>query len=373
MNIEAHLAELEVAGAAPLRHLVARLRTLPEVEPSTDLPERIMRAVAQERRGRPLPRMVWRMAQVVAAVVLAAITLIYCQSYFGGSSNRHLVWLAAQQQADGSWEPARHGAAPVYRPALTALALMALSKEHEQYAAQINKAAQALCAMQTPDGAFGGHGRAASYNQAMAVCALAALPWSGNAARADSTPHATVVQETLTRSVAYSSRTQSAQGGWDYEEHSEGNAALTAWQVRALAAAAQHGVAQADIPLRKGLRWLCAATRDDGSVAYHRASFGHSECLTALAAYSLMTAGKPYSGLPELGRKMVGALATGDTNTADCYRDYAKCLALSAAGARQQAATLRNVMQKHIDTGTPDQWSQVGGTLYAHALAAQID
>ena len=165
------------------------------------------------------------------------------------------AWLAACQEADGAWQPARHGGDPAYRPALTALAALALARDPaDRFREGVRRATDALVALQTADGAFGGEGRVRAYNQAIAAYALATLA-----------PHGPATAAALERAVAFSRAGQSAEGGWDYEAGSEGNTAVTAWQVRALAAAAERGVGQANIPLRKGLRWLRGAARSPGS------------------------------------------------------------------------------------------------------------
>ena len=367
MRLEAHLNDLAAPEAAAFRALAARLRTLPERVPSSDLTGRILAAVEQEKsRKRTFfrtPAPWWGAAAAAAAAgLIAAVSLITPPDPSGGSGpDSGTAWLAANQEADGTWNPSRHGGAAEYRPALTALAALALARAPDAYAENIRRACAALAALQTPEGAFGGTGRAQLYNQAITTYALASL----DARRADLKP-------VLERAVGFIGARQSAAGGWDYEEGSEGNAAVTAWQVRALACAGEQGVALTDTPLRKGLRWLRRSTRGDGSVAYHRASVTRSESLTALAAYALITAGKAFPQLPELGRLAAGSLSADGTppTAADCYRDYVKVLAFDSAGSSQQADQVRQQMAACASAGHPDQWATVGGKLYTTALTA---
>ncbi|MDD4175045.1 MAG: hypothetical protein PHN34_12470, partial [Kiritimatiellae bacterium] len=376
MNLNAHLSELPAAEAAAFRTLVARLQAAPQREPAPQLASRILAAVASERTQRPTLNAqpittnhkpvtsnyrLWRWAAALAAGLLAALTLFDrpAAPQPADPAADPAAWLAASQEADGAWQPARHGGDPAYRPALTALAALALARDPaDRFREGVRRAAAALVAMQAADGAFGGEGRVRAYNQAIATCALATLA-----------PHGPAAAAALERAVACSRAGQSAEGGWDYEAGSEGNAAVTAWQVRALAAAAERGVGQANIPLRKGLRWLRGAARGAGGVAYHRGSAGRSESLAALAAYTLMTSGRSFEGLPALGRNLTAALSAAD-GAADCYRDYAKVMAFESAGDTARAEAVRGGMLHRRQAGAQDPWEPIGGTLYTCAFTA---
>ncbi len=365
MKLENHLGELAAPDAAAFRTLATRLRARPEREPTDGLSDRIMAAVdaerARNRRRFRMPAPWWGVA--AAAGLLAAVTLFdlsdRCRSaQTMAQQDGRIAWLAANQEADGTWSPSRHGGAEAYRPALTALSALALDRAHGTHSAQVRQACAALAARQGATGAFGGEGRAQLYNHAITTFALATL-----------CPREPALKPILQRALAFIRAQQTAEGGWDYEPHSEGNAAVTAWQVRALACAEAQGFAEAKMPLRKGLRWLRGSTRDGNSVAYHRGSTAHSESLTALAAYALITAGKDFPGLPDLGRQVAGSLsASAGAESADCYRDYAKVLAFDSVGARPQADAVRRQMLKVQEAGTLDQWESVGGKLYTTAL-----
>lgn len=362
MKLTAHLNELPASDAAAFRALVERLRSVPDREPSAGLAGRVLAAVDAERarRRRRTPAPWWGLA---AALLVAALSLfsVYRQGpSCGAPAADGLAWLAAAQEPDGTWSPAKHGGSEAYRPALTALSALALARGTEgRYAAHLGRACAALASLQAADGAFGGHGRERLYNHALATFALATL-YSGQPA----------LKPVLERAVAFSRTRQTAEGGWDYEPRSEGNAALTAWQVRALACAGRQGFEGAAVPLRKGLRWLRGSTREDGSVAYHRESVTRSDSLTALAAYTLITAGDAFPGLPALGRHVAGTLsaAAAPEKGADCYRDYVKALAFESAGSGAQAEAVRRQMVARQKAGDRDQWQSVGGRLYTTAL-----
>ena len=368
MNFETHLNELAPADAAAFRALAGRLRAAPQREPSVGLSERVLAAVDAERtrnrRRFHVPAPWWGVA--AAAALAAALSLLsvyqHCARPAAPADQADgYAWLAANQEQDGTWSPAKHGGDESYRPALTALAALALDRAPGGFAPQLRRACDALAALQTAEGAFGGAGRARLYNHAITTFALATL-----------CPKHPALKPALGRALAYVGAQQTVQGGWDYEPGSEGNAAVTAWQVRALASAEAQGFEAAKVPLRKGMRWLRSVARDDGSIAYHRDSAARSDSLTALAAYALITAGKEFPGLPELGRQAAGSLsaAPGQAAVADCYRDYAKVLAFDSAGANALAETVRKQMHAQQKSAQPDQWAKVGGQLYTTALTA---
>lgn len=367
MNFDAHMSELSAEDAKAFRELAARLRAAPEREPTASLDGRILAAVDAERarlcRRARLRSPWWGAAAAAVALALAAL-------YFGardaasafGSHGSGVAWLAEAQEADGTWSPAKHGGSEAYRPALTALSALALAHSGKRrYDARVTRACAALVSLQAADGSFGGEGRARLYNQAIAAYTLASLHRSRPA-----------VNPAVERALAFIRDQQSLEGGWDYEAGSTGNAAITAWQVRALSCAEAEGFEAARIPLRKGLRWLRGSARDDGSMAYHRGSTSRSDGLTALAAHALITAGREFPGLPELGRLAVDSLSVGSEScaTANCYRDYARVLAFEAAGAKRQANAVRSRMAKLQKGGQPDQWESAGGKVYTTALAA---
>lgn len=366
MTVDTHLEHLPEAEAASLRGIVARLRAMPEREPSEGLTGSILAAADAERarearRFRP-PAPWWGFVAAASVILCASLAVVFMGRRAGVGVAEGVAWLAESQEADGTWDPVRHGGAGAYRPALTALAALALAREPGAYAGQVGRACHALARCQEADGSFGGAERAGLYNHAITTFALASLY-----------PAQPELAPVLARAVAFIRARQTAEGGWDYEAGSEGNAAIGAWQVRALACAAEKGFAGAEVPLKKGLRWLRGTARDDGSVAYHRGSPGASESVNALAAYALITSGKAYPELSEAGRFVAGRLraAAEGTAGADCYRDYAKVLAFEAAGAEGPAESVRRQMAAGRGrAATQDQWGSVGGKLYTTALTA---
>ena len=377
MDITAHLGELHMSDAQDFREIVRLLRARPEVEPSPGLHDRVL-AQLPERTRRSV--MWWRWGAPLAAslvVLLALAGLLNLPSHTASDANEDIRWLAENQEADGTWDPARHGGTEAFRPALTALAVLALQFHAESsyrvesshvdttrfdsiYTPHISKGIAALAALQTEDGSFGGDSSQAKlYNLAMATYTLAQAQHSSTA--------------TLSRAIACLNACQQPDGSWTYAElvfgapgsTHEGNAAITAWMTRALAIAEAHGNAGATIPLRKGLRWLRDNVRDDGRMAYHPAS-APSDTLTALSAHSLIEAGKLFPDLQALGIRMTDAINIQPSDTTDCYRDYAKILAFESAGKTAKAESVRRQLRQNPRSQDP--WRIAGGQLYTAAL-----
>ncbi len=372
MNLLAHIDELGASPeAAAFRTLTMRMRSAAEIEPSPGLTGRIMSAVDRDAKEpqRPLrePRTPgmkpWFGAAAAAAAVLA---LFVFRSAFlaqmgvggatGGAAQESTQWLARCQEQDGSWNPARYGGAKSYQPALTALSALALHREGARYAVEVRRARAYLAAIQRSDGSFGGQGRERFYNQALATYALAETAAAGGEL------------EPLRRAAGAIIDSQSVQGGWDYEGDSEGNAAITAWQIEALAAAGAAGVPDVDLSVRKGLRWLRGMADAGGRVSYNRGAAGASETVSALTAHTLLTAGAAFPELSATGRRVVAALGSGASGGDDLYRDCMKVRAFDAAGATDAAGVLRRSIASARGDAASDQWGKVGGRLYMESL-----
>jgi prenyltransferase beta subunit len=372
MNLITHINEAESAEErTAFKTLVERLRCVTEIEPSPALSARIMNALDSEskvcrkapRKNRAFDLKPW---YGIAAVVMAVLTLlIFSDSLLkqmrrsGCSVSAHAQWLADNQESDGSWNPARHGGSELYQPALTALAMLALHKSGDTFNYEVLRARRYLKEIQNPNGSFGiGRGRERFYNQAMVTYALA-MTGAGD--------HNAAVLE---RAVTLIKRDQSAAGGWDYTAGSEGNSAITAWQIQALAAAEKVGVRGTHAPVKKGLRWLRGMTDSNGGVSYKRGSSTLSDTVNALTAYTLLTAGEAFPELSSTGQRIAASLelVSSDKVSADLYRDSMKVRAFKAAGANDAAELLKNRIVKSGIAPYQDQWSKIGGRLYFESL-----
>ena len=395
-RFERHRAACPTCAAAVAGHVdfVARLRALPGPQPSATLTGRIMGALALEDaaqqapvRQRPPLRLHQSLGLATAACLLLALGLHW--SGILGTARRPTAapagdplaeavdWLAAQQEADGSWLPSRTGGIDAYQPALTALATLALhSHAPQRHAAATQRGVAALQAMQAADGSFGTADGARLYNHAFATHALLML-------------HATVAPDdplaaTLQRAVAFARATQNSEGGWDYTAEGTGNTSLSVWQLTLLAEARTRGWPDEGGHLRRGLAWLRGRRGSEGGFGYRQPGIAPAGSdgmtLTAMAASTLLNAAHTYPELQPAAQAAAGLLHASDAEVAarsvDYYRDYFLVrlfdeAAQSGAAASVTAAVRARCRERPASApwqGT-DQWGKSGGDIYATAMA----
>jgi hypothetical protein len=372
-----------------------QLRALPEAEPAPGLTERIVAALpahAPRRRARRLLRMPgWRWAATAAGLLLAVggafrlVERLRPGRAGAGTISAACVgdacgWLANHQEADGSWRPAATAGSDAFKPALSALATLALAEAGgpSRDPAAV-RGAQALLRMQRPDGGFGDPGPARSYNHAIATHTLFRfLPRAREIGPG--------LEDSLKRAVAYTRRTQSAEGGWDYTAGEPGNTALTVWQLDLLAQARAAGWGDPQGHLRRGLVWLSRQADPDGLFGYRtagRPARRGALTMTAMAAWSLQTAGSDYAALVPTTRAALDALGgrvfsiSKVGNPPDLYRDYFLIMALLRGGAANAAHAIRARVAARCtaagaDRGSwpnDDVWGGIGGKLYTTSMA----
>lgn len=359
MNVNQHLDELPSAEASAFRALVRQLKSIPEVEPDGDLHARIMAQVNQRNVRRSGGWWYGLAAAAVVALLFSMLRPWQSNRIFAHPVSNDLRWLAANQEADGTWNPIRHGGSESFRPALTALSILALRQESGRYAGQIRKGLARLTTFLAKDVTLSGpDSQADFYNLTITTFVLA----SG----CTKTPG---LKASLTRAVERIHSLQRSDGSWDYASTPEGNAGITVWMIRALDAAERNGIQAAHIPARRGLRWLRDRVREDGRVAYHLKA-ETSDALTAWIACVFFSAGDRCPDLKILGEQMTRTLClpAAGSQPRDCYRDYAKILALESAGRFVSAEHVRTQMRKQERQS--DQWALAGGRLYTTSVTA---
>ena len=359
MTIDTHLNELSQADAAELRSLVQRLRALPEQEPSS---ERHAQTMAKTLNAQRLTFNAQFKKLLLAAA--ASIALLLSAAYVLRSRPQplspDLQWLIAQQEADGTWNPAHHGGTELFRPALTALSILALDTAAATYTDAIEKGLAALKRLQTPEGLFKSpDAQAQAYNLAMATFALARC-----------SPHSPTARPMATQAVEAIKASQLPNGSWDYATTPEGNIAITSWMVRALKSAEESGLCDSQAAQRKGLRWLMRTTADQNGYVSYKPTEQASDTLTALTAISFITAGKEFPDVQTCAHQMTERLALQKQTTTqrDCYRDYAKIEAFELVGKKGEALRVRQAMSSL--SNSPDTWQLAGGELYTVAFTA---
>ncbi len=395
-RFERHRAHcpLCAAEAEEAARLAALLHAAPMAAPSPELTERIMRALPRERQAsRPMPVWVPAGALTLAAAIVVAAGFLAHQLLRPDSGAAPRMgatqaaaaaaadWLVEQQEADGSWRPSRSGGHDAYRPAVTALAVLALRRHAPtRHADALARAAQALRAMQAPDGGFGADDGARPYNHAFATHALLAL-----ARRQPATEDSA---ETLRRALDFTRQSQNRHGGWDYDREGPGNTALSVWQISLLAEARAQGWGDEGGHLRRGLAWLRGQSDGDGSFGYRQPGVpqpgSDGLTLTAMAAATLQAAARDYPALQTAADAAIATLrrqgAALPAAAADYYRDYFVTQAFSVAADKAAASRIAGaVTARRSPNGADaapwqgnDVWGKSGGDLYATAMALLI-
>ena len=321
-----------IMGAVADEAFMERVRARAvQASPSPGLARRVMDGVRAEAARERRRARLWRIALASAACVADAFIALFASPFAPGralspsapqpATDGRFVetslpgqapsapdaaadWLASRQCPDGTWSPSETGGNEAFRPALTALALMALQRHAPvRHADAIARAEQALVAMQTDDGAFGDSSPDRLYNHSFATYALLTLQ---NARGAGLTP-------TLERAIAFSLRSQNHFGAWDYAVQRPGNAALTVWQLAILVEAGKAGWRDDAGQMRRGLAWLRRLGqggyfdyREDLDRKYTPRS--GSDTLTDMATATLLEAAGKYPEFRETAETAVASL-----------------------------------------------------------------
>src|SRR5262245_21547764 len=163
---------------------------------------------------------------------------------------RALEWLAARQNADGSWTDGRYG----HNTAITAFALLAFMSQGQlpnqgQFGPEVAKGARFLIASSRPaDGYLVGARGGNMYCHGMATLALAEL-WGQTGDEE--------IRPVLKKAVDLIVRSQNPQGGWRYEPAPTGaDISVTIMQVMALRAAKNAGLHVKDEVLQKAIGYI---------------------------------------------------------------------------------------------------------------------
>ena len=379
------------------RRILNRLGAVPPAEVSHDLAPELAAKAAAARLARDASARTWRRVRLAA---VAALVLILAGGGLrvwqrgsrapaisslarASAAAQAMDWLCRTQETDGSWSSARWGGDKRYQVALTALSLLALldpqPSASDARLAAVRRAGAYLKSQQNQHGEFGPAFDGAPYNQGIATLAL--LRAYGN--RKDPG-----LKEPLDAAIGLICGRQSRDGGWGYRGASAtaANLSVTLWQVEALKLAASLGWENVAPNVERGLRWVAGMADDQGFFGYRQASDFPSgpQTLTAMGAMSVLDS--PYARLLSPARRQairtqVAQAAKASGSDIDFYRAYFLAVALKQMKEEESAVRLaslrRNLMARQAQAGadsgswTPDdQWGNVGGRLYATALAS---
>lgn len=263
----------EVRDRAEWRALLAR-RGLEPMAAGDDpgFAGRVMAAIRSDGDRRRRTRLVAVRGAVAAAAAVAVLLAVAVLERGDGPGTSALVsergdpapsaadWLASRQLQDGAWS--EDGTGEAFRPAITALAAMALAGEDAtRHASAVASAVSALEAMQNADGSFGASRPHALYNHAFASFALI------DEARRNGKG----LTPAIRGAVAFALSSQNAFAVWGYPGTNGGDDALTVWELGFLAGARSLGWRDSDGALRRG---LAALGRRGGTAFDYRFAIG---------------------------------------------------------------------------------------------------
>lgn len=280
------------------------------------------------------------------------------------------AWLARSQRDDGSWDIEHYGGRRHLAAGVQGLALMALLQNAEEYPLQVVRAVHHLQSLQNEDGSFGGGG-ARMYNHGIATLALLqAYPQYA-------LPGSDALDHSVARALAFTTRSQGADGGWGYFGHESevANTAVSAWQILALQEARRLGLLPDDAPvLDTALAFLRRQAGDDGRVRYGAALVAQAtDAIPAMTALCLMQSHDPDA--QRLARAILQSHAhpaRTEAGRLDPYRAWFDHQARPDSAYPFRTAVAQTQIDHGSDAGSipawTSDWGHVGGTVYATAM-----
>jgi hypothetical protein len=307
-----------------------------------------------------------------------------------------LVWLAANQSSDGRWNAARHGAgrgrsgtgqhdAAVGSRAdhgvtgLAVLAFLGAGNTHQEgpFAANVARGLRLLAERQRPDGSLAGDAEffAALYCHGMATIAVAEC-----AAMSRDEKLLPVLERAIRHTLAMQ---HPATGGWRYAAGDRGDTSQHGWQVMALVAARNAGLAGFEPAEDRARGFLASVSSGSaGGMAAYRQGERPSVAMTAESLFCRLLLGMPADHPAAAEAVAVLARSPPSSSTYDIYTWYYATLASFHAGGAQWDAWNQRLQAsllplQHRSGGPldgswdPDPvWGGHGGRVYATALAA---
>lgn len=306
-----------------------------------------------------------------------------------------LKWLADNQEPDGRWSPARHGAGQETREAgrdrfgagstadtgITALAILAFTARGNThldgpYKTAVRAGLNYLLSVQASDGHLAGRAQVYEfmYCHGMATLALGELlGMSGDPA----------LREPLRRAVAYTLAAQDPiGGGWRYRMRESGDTSQLGWQLMALKSAELAGIAVPASTWQGASRFLESVSSGNArGLACYRPGERVSRTMTAEALVCRIFLGlSPESPIAQEAGEHLLAECPGEGD-GNLYYWYYGTMAMHQLQGRfwtaWTAALQRTLLARQRTTGPlagswdpVTRWDGYGGRVYATALAA---
>jgi hypothetical protein len=308
-----------------------------------------------------------------------------------------LKWLAANQSADGRWDPRIHvagketntlgrdrqGAGSRADSAITGLALLAfLGSGHThldgQYKKDVQRGLEYLLRTQAADGNLAGQAAPFEfmYAHAMAACAIS---------EAYGMTHDARLREPVTRAIGYTIAAQDpVGGGWRYRPGDQGDTSQLGWQLMALKSAELAGIPMPEKTRQGIVRFLRSVSSGQaGGLASYRPGEKVTSSMTAeaLVCWQWLGLAREHPACDEAGQHLLGRLpGSGEYNL---YYWYYGTLGMYQLQGRYwqgwNDSMLSAVMARQIKQGplagswdTSDLWGGYGGRVYTTALATLI-
>ncbi len=400
----------------PLAEAVKGPPAPPDLVPLLDAPAEAVRdeTVARDARDRETPPggETAQTADASAAQPLARVPETYADrigtrraaaaAARGGSPDTEravqaaLAWLAANQSSDGRWNAARHGAgrgragsgqhhATVGGQAdhgvtgLAVLALLGAGNTHREgpSAATVARGIRFLAERQRPDGSLAGDAEffAALYCHGMATIAVAEC-----AAMSGDEQLRPVLERAIRHTLAMQ---HPATGGWRYAAGDRGDTSQLGWQVMALAAARNAGLAGFEAAEARARSFLASVSSGvAGGLSAYRPGERPSVAMTAESLFCRLLLGMPADHPAAVEAVSLLGRSPPSSSNYNIYTWYYATLAAFHAGGPQWEAWNQRLQAallplQHRGGGPLDgswdpdpAWGGHGGRVYATALAA---
>lgn len=305
-----------------------------------------------------------------------------------------LAWLAANQEPDGRWDAARHGAgrelfvggrnrqgsgsqAHTATTGLTLLAFFGRGYTHQQ--GQYQKTlAQGLDYLLRSQGADGNLGSQADFYAFMYCHGIATLALSEAYAMTQDNRLRDPLRQALTYTLAAQ---HPQQGGWRYKPRDLGDTSQLGWQLMALKSAELSGIRIPQSTKEGAWRFLrSVASGRWGGLAAYRTLESPSPAMTAEALLCRLFLGAPPDdpACQEAGQYLLGYLP--GQSEPNLYYWYYGTLGMFQLGGRYWStwneALQKTLLPKQQNTGSlagswdPNtRWDNYGGRIYSTALA----
>lgn len=306
-----------------------------------------------------------------------------------------LAWLAANQEPDGRWDAARHGAgkellvggrnrqgsgaqAHTGTTGLALLAFLGRGYTHQQgeYQKTVARGLEYLLRSQAPDGNLAGPADFYAFMYCHGIATLAL----GEAYGMTQDPR---LREPLRQAITYTLAAQHPeQGGWRYRPREAGDTSQLGWQLMALKSAELAGLRIPPTTTQAAWRFLQSVSSGrQGGLASYRALETPNPAMTAEALVCRLFLGQPPShpACQEASQYLLQHLP--GQSEANLYYWYYGTLAMFQMGdpywSTWNQALQKTLLARQQTSGSlagswdPDtRWDNYGGRVYSTALSA---